>query len=473
MTSVAERTRTLVSTPLAHLVRPQARLQPILAKQGDPNIDLEALRQVTAGVATLAPTIAVESPEHWARVVRGLGPEVDGILPVSIAAYPTEIWNSHPQPLVERGLPFVFWSILKYNEPDFWRWSATDFLRTLGVKVFPVQNNRHGLALLRALGLKRQLATARMVVFGEQNFPWNATVAGHFLTDSMGIKVVVRPLADIRALYGRFGAKDVQGVLEARPGRYKIGAVRPGELEQAVKTYLAIKTILEEEQALGFGVNCFGDLIIKGGRDVPCLAQTLLREDGYIASCDGDYPTMLGMAMATYLLDKPCLMSNMYPVQYVGALKDHFGDPLAPASERYGTAEWKNLARLAHCGFVGVVSPEMSPEGAVTLQDWGGTYEIKRDGRGCGIDGNLAAGQRITIVQPKFDGRTLNVCEAEVAETSRHPFRHCESSALLRFRNLEGFVANISREHIVVVYGDHAADFQVLSQVLGLTCQVF
>jgi hypothetical protein len=60
-------------------------------------------------------------------------------------------------------------------------------------------------------------------------------------------------------------------------------------------------------------------------------------------------------------------------------------------------------------------------------------------GRGCGIAG-------------------------EVCETTRHPdMPHCESTALLRFRDLPGFVTNISREHTVVVYDDHVADFQVLA----------
>ena len=49
MTSVSERTRTLLSTPAPHLLRPAARLQPILAKKGEPNIDLAALQQVAAG----------------------------------------------------------------------------------------------------------------------------------------------------------------------------------------------------------------------------------------------------------------------------------------------------------------------------------------------------------------------------------------------------------------------------------------
>jgi L-fucose isomerase-like protein len=322
--------------------------------------------------------------------------------------------------------------------------------------------------------MRRLLRGSKLVVFGEQNFPWNAPAGGHLVTESLGIEIVVRPMSDIRDACGRFSDEQVDRVWSKRRGRYVEKAVRPQELRQAVRTYLAIKEILAAERAMGFGVNCFGDLVIRGGRDVPCLAQCLLREDGYIASCDGDYLAMTSMALTTFFLDKTCMMSNMYPVRYVGALKEHFGDPLSPRKSAFPRKTWKDLARLGHCGWVGVVSPEMAPGGKVALNDWGGTYEIKRDGRGCGIDGDLAAGERITIVELKFDGSTLLVADGEVCETSRHAgMPHCESTALLKFRDLEGFVENISREHTVVVYGDHVADFQVLAEVLGLECKVF
>lgn len=474
MTRRSDATRYLACEPPAWLTRPEVRLQPVLAKQGEPNIDLSALAEVIGPVARLEETIAIDSPEHWSEVICGLGEEIDAILPVSIPAYPTEVWNSHPQPLVERGLPFVFWSLLAYDEPDFWRWSARDFLRALGVEVHLVRDNRHGLALLRALGMRRMLPGSRLVVFGEQNFPWNAPAAGHLVTHSLGTEVVVRPIAEVTERAGAFGDADVDAVWQQRRARYVERGVRPGELRQAVRTYLAVREILAEEKALGFGVNCFGDLVISGSREVPCLAQCLLREDGYIASCDGDYLAMMSMALTTYFLDKPCMMSNMYPVRYVGALQDHFGDPLSPDEAKYPRETWKDLARLGHCGWVGVVSPEMAPMGKVVLNDWGGTYEIRRDGRGCGVDGELAAGERITVVELRFDGRTLLVADAEVCETTRHAdMPHCESTALLRFRDLEGFVENISREHTVVVYGDHVADYQVLADVLGLECLTF
>ena len=474
MTAMGERTRFLAGETHPRLSRPTVRLQPVLAKQGEPNIDLDRLAGVLDGVAALEEMIAIESPEHWSEVIEGLGAEIDGILPVSIPAYPTEIWNSHPGPLAERGLPFVFWSLLSHDEPDFWRWSARDMLSALGVEVHLVRNNAHGLSLLRALGVRRMLGGSRLVVFGEQNFPWNASAAGPLVSESLGTDILVRPLSDLRKQYARIPDARVEAVWNERKGRYVVNAVRPEELKQAVRTYLAIKHVLEEEHAMGFGVNCFGDLVIRGGRDVPCLAQTLLREDGYIASCDGDYLAMMSMVLATYLLDKPSMMSNMYPVRYVGALEDHFGDPLSPDEAACPRPQWANLGRLGHCGWVGVVSPEMDPRGKVVLNDWGGTYEIRRDGRGCGIDGELAAGETITILELKFDGRTLLIASGEVVETTRHPnMPHCESTALLRFGDLEGFVENISREHTVVVYGDHVADFRVLAGVLGLECKVF
>ena len=450
------------------------KLQPILAKQGESTLDLDKLAKVVSGCAQLEPVIVVQSPQHWARAVRELPDDIDAILPMSIPAYPTEVWNSHPQALIDRGLPLIFWPLMEYDEPDFWRWSARDFLRALGVQVHIARSTTNALLLLKSLALKRFLARSKIVVFGEQNFPWNARAAGHLIKDSLGIDIIVKPISDIRSRYANFHDAQVEDVWSKRKNRYIEKMVKPGQLRQAIRVHLSIKSVLEEEKACAFGLNCFGDLIIRGGRDVPCLAQALLREDGYVASCDGDYMAITSMMLITYLLDKTSMMSNMYPVRYVGALTDHFGDPLSPDAKKYPKETWKNLARLAHCGFVGVVSPEMTPTGKTCLCDWGGTYEIKRDGEGCGLDGDLASGEKVTVVELCFDGKTLLLADAKVCETTRHrDMPHCESSALLRFRDLEGFVENISREHTALIYGSHIEDLKVLADILNLNCKVF
>ena len=466
--------RFLIGEPAPHLRRPLARLQPVLARAGRPSLDVAKLAASVRHCAVLNDLIPIESPEHWSRVIRGLGDDIDAILPVSIPAYPTEVWNSHPQPLVDRGLPVLFWPLLDHDEPDFWRWSARDFLRALGVDARIVRTAREGDALLRALAVRRMLRGSRLVVFGEQNFPWNATAGGHLMRQGLGVELVVRTLDDFRRRYPDLGDREIERVWARRGPRYRLAGVAPAELRQALRTYLAIRGVLEDERAWGFGVNCFGDLIIRGGRDVPCLAQTLAREDGYIAACDGDYCALISMALITFHLDRPCMMSNMYPVRYVGALTDHFGgNPLSPG-RAYPRNRWRNLARLAHCGYVGVVSPEMTPAGVTPLKEWGGTWEIKRDGRGCGNAGDLRAGEAITVVELCFDGRTLLLAEGRVRESTHHRgMPHCEQSGLIEFRDLPGFVENISREHTAVVYGRHTEDLRLLGEVLGLRVKTF
>jgi len=402
MRKVQNAMRFLVDQAANHLKRPPAKIQPILAKKGEATIDTDKLAKICDGCAVLERTIVIDSAEHWEKAVRALDDTIDVILPMSIPAYPTEVWNSHPQPLIDRKLPVLFWPLMKYDEPDFWRWSAKDFLTAVGVEVHIAKNTDHAVLLLKSLAVRRFLRSAKIVVFGEQNFPWNAHAAGHLVAESLGTNIVVKPISEIRTRYAQFSDDDVSAVWSKRKSRYIEESVEPDQLQQAIRIYLSVRSVLEQEGAVAFGVNCFGDLVIKGGRDVPCLAQLLLREDGYVTACDGDFIAIMSILLMTLLLDKPCMMSNMYPVSYVGALEDHFGDSLAPDAKRYPKTTWKDLARLAHCGFVGIVSPEMTAEGKVCLTDWGGTYEIKRDGKGCGIDADLAPGQQATVVELCF-----------------------------------------------------------------------
>ena len=62
MSSLSETQRYLVQPPAPHLRRPPARLQPILARQGKPTVDVAELARTIEGVGELADMIVVESP---------------------------------------------------------------------------------------------------------------------------------------------------------------------------------------------------------------------------------------------------------------------------------------------------------------------------------------------------------------------------------------------------------------------------
>ena len=446
---------------------PKVRIQPILAREGKPSVDIAEVARMIGDAAVFNDLICIKDAEHWEQVVSGLGDDVDAIMPVSSPCYPTEIWNESPQVLSDRGLPVIFWPLIKYDEPDFWKWSAADLLRAMGVKVYLVNNCHEGITLVKALAVKKFLSASRMVVFGKQNFPWNAICAGKFMRERIGTQLIVKSLESFREAGAKYSDQELLDFWKQRESRYINQCPDPAALINALRTYFGIRTVLDEEQAFAFGVNCFGELITSGGRDMPCLAQLLAREEGFIASCDGDYCAMINMAMVSFLLDAPCMMSNLYPLNYIGALTEHFGDRLAakPEFSKYG----KNLARMAHCGYVGIVSPEMVPGNKVRLTDWGGTYEMKRDGKGCGVDSDLPGNCEFTGLELHLNGKDCVLVHGEILETTRHEnMPHCESSALLRFDDLEHLVRNVSREHMVLVCGDHRREMEILAEVLNL-----
>ena len=449
---------------------PKVRIQPILAREGKPTVDIAEVARMTGECAQFNELICIKNPEHWQQVISSLGNDVDAIMPVSSPCYPTEIWNESPQALADRGLPVIFWPLIQFDEPDFWKWSASDLLRALGITVHLVNNCHEGMILLKAMAVKKFLASSKMVVFGKQNFPWNALAAGKFMKENIGTQLIVKPLESFREAGKNFSDKELLDFWKEHESRYIDNIPARGELLTALRTYFGIRTVLDEEKACGFGVNCYGDLITNGGRDMPCLAQCLAREEGFIAACDGDFCAMINMAMVSFLLDVPCMMSNLYPLNYIGALTEHFGDRLA-AKPEYAKFS-RNLARLAHCGYVGIVPAEMVPCGKARLSDWGGTYEMKRDGRGCGVDSDLPDDQEFTGIELHFDGKTLMLVHGNIVETTRHEnMPHCESSALLNFDDLEFFIRNVSREHIVLTCGDRRRELEILAQVMNLNIQ--
>ena len=453
-----------------YLELPKIVVQPIQAREGTPSVDVGKVAELVGNGAHFRDLICIRNREHWEQVIGNLPSDVDAVMLVSSPCYPTEIWNEAPEPLVRRGLPILFWPLVQHDEPDFWKWSCADLLRALGCKVHLIESNHEGCILLRAMAVKKFLARSRMVVFGKQNFPWNAFSGAKGIEKSIGLQLVVKSLEDFRKAGKAHSDEELLAYWKERQGRYVDNIPQRPELLTALRTWFGIRDILDAEQAIGFGVNCYGDLIIDGGRDMPCLAQCLAREEGFIAACDGDFCAMTNMAMVSWLLEAPCMMSNLYPLHYVGALTEHFGDCLA-SDGKYASMKG-NLARLAHCGYVGVVSPEMTPGGKARLTDWGGTYELKRDGRGVGVDSDLAPNTEFTGIELHFNGSDLLIVHGEILESTRHSgMPHCESSALLRLDDLEYFIRHVSREHIVITYGDHRRDFQILAEILGLEVQ--
>ena len=81
------------------------------------------------------------------------------------------------------------------------------------------------------------------------------------------------------------------------------------ELEKAYRLYLALKTIEEEEHLSGLSIRCFD--LLGTLKTTACLALALLNDEGdNVGTCEGDIPSLIGMALCKKILSQGVFQCN-------------------------------------------------------------------------------------------------------------------------------------------------------------------
>ena len=79
-------------------------------------------------------------------------------------------------------------------------------------------------------------------------------------------------------------------------------------LDGALEIYSGLKRIVEKYDLKGFTLRCFD--LIQEYKNTACLAFALLNEEGIIATCEGDVPSLLTMLMVQITSKCPSFMAN-------------------------------------------------------------------------------------------------------------------------------------------------------------------
>lgn len=98
------------------------------------------------------------------------------------------------------------------------------------------------------------------------------------------------------------------------------------DFEDALKIYGALKQIIAKYRLDGLTLRCF-DLLTAVG-NTGCLALSLLNADGYIATCEGDIPAMLSMAIVRTKYGKSGFQANLSRISGGNFLFAHCTVPL-------------------------------------------------------------------------------------------------------------------------------------------------
>ena len=82
----------------------------------------------------------------------------------------------------------------------------------------------------------------------------------------------------------------------------------PDDLRDAARMYLALRRLCTQHEINALTLKCFG--LLNSCRTTACLALSLLNDEGIVAGCEGDIPSLWTMLYAKYALGQEAFMAN-------------------------------------------------------------------------------------------------------------------------------------------------------------------
>jgi L-fucose isomerase-like protein len=156
-------------------------------------------------------------------------------------------------------------------------------------------------AYARGAALKKRLKGLRVGLMG-----WRAegmsdvTFDELALREKFGVQVVNIGLTRYARAVEAVPAAEVSSAWSTLTSQFDTSIITPDEVNQGVKTYLAMQQLATAENLQAVTVECFHDHV--GG---PCLGCSLFNDTGVAASCESDVPGALIMAVCQMLTGQP------------------------------------------------------------------------------------------------------------------------------------------------------------------------
>ncbi len=163
---------------------------------------------------------------------------------------------------------------------------------------------------IRACKAVGELVGSKVLLIGESS-PWLVYSVRHTqsLTNLLNLNLVKVGIDELIKLYegadGNEALRIAEGVINESLG---IEGISKDDVIKATKLYLALKELMNSLEVKLMSIRCF-DLLKYGV--TACLGLSLLNNEGYVAACEGDLPTLITMAVLKYLSNEPVFMGNI------------------------------------------------------------------------------------------------------------------------------------------------------------------
>ncbi len=361
----------------------------------------------------------------------------------------------------------------EFGTVSMWDWEINSFLSAKGIRVIGPTNLAKTKQACKALALRRQLKTSKLLVFqdnpasgtGNQDdifkrFYWWEPECVDAIEKKYGIKVEKRSFKKLGEDAKAITDEEAIKVWEQKKRSTPIGQLQTRAVLSAVKLYMAVKKVLDQDPSvLAVGMNCLNESMFSDS--TPCLAWNFLYEDQRIIwGCEGDLVSMLTKVLISKTLDVSFMMTNLYPFQMGDAALKHEHIPNFPEVE--GAPE--NYILAAHCGYFGVVPQSFSTE-----------WKLKEkvlaivDDNATAIDARFPTG-KITLVKLMPPFTRWSIVEGDLPKYAQFENSHCLNGAVIRVPDGKKLVDDLVSHHYIITTGHNLNDLEMVSKVFELEC---
>ena len=188
-------------------------------------------------------------------------------------------------------------------------------------------------------------------------------------------------------------------------------------LDGALQIYAALRDLIIKYNLNGLTVRCFD--LLTSVHNTSCLALAMLNKDGYVATCEGDIPAMLTMALVRKIFHESSFQVNP---SYLNL------------KERYGY--------FAHCTL---------PLDMCLSYEFDTHFE---SGIGLGIKGRLNLG-KVTIFKINANLKDYEVFEGQIVE-NLHKNNLCRTQVKIQFNEpIDEMFSSPNGNHLIIFMGAH------------------
>jgi len=254
---------------------------------------------------------------------------------------------------------------------------------------------------------------------------------GSMFSEKIGASIVLvsrnelkKRLEEVKTKAGR----ELKRLIE----RYDLGGVDKDKLSNPFALYIAAEKIVEEFNAHALTLNCFP--FILEFKFTPCIALSMLLDEGIPAACEADYRALTLLVLAQLLTGKP---------GWIGNFTDY--DPIT------------HQLIISHCTV------------ATSITEYSTLIPHFETGTPYAVEGRLRK-QVYTIAAISPDYSTMAVAKAELLESGMLTGGRCRTQAILKIEETDPrpLTEKLVSNHHVLMVGDVRYELSVVAKVLGM-----